>query len=208
MMGLSSEQLKTSLDAIAVIEPGFAAAIAATGYPEPRLRDPGYATLLRTIVGQQVSVAAAASVWNKLEALLGKGCSPEKLIAQDFDALRACGLSRQKQGYARSLAELVITGALPLDALPTDDEEAITYLTQVKGIGRWSAEIYLLFAEGRTDIWPAGDLAVQEGVGRLLKMEARPSEKDIREIAENWRPHRGAAAIFTWHIYAAGFQAI
>ena len=208
MMGLSSEQLKTSLDAIAVIEPGFAAAIAATGYPEPRLRDPGYATLLRTIVGQQVSVAAAASVWNKLEALLGKGCSPEKLIAQDFDALRACGLSRQKQGYARSLAELVMTGALPLDALPADDEEAITYLTQVKGIGRWSAEIYLLFAEGRTDIWPAGDLAVQEGVGRLLKMEARPSEKDIREIAENWRPHRGAAAIFTWHIYAAGFQAI
>jgi DNA-3-methyladenine glycosylase II len=207
-MGLSAKQLKASLDAIGVLEPRFADAIAATGYPEPRLRDPGYATLLRTIVGQQVSVAAAASVWNKLEALLGEGCAPDKLIAQDFDALRACGLSRQKQGYARSLAELVITGALPLDALPKDDEEAITYLTQVKGIGRWSAEIYLLFAEGRPDIWPAGDLAVQEGVGRLLKMEARPSEKDIRVLAENWRPHRGAAAIFTWHIYAAGFQAI
>ena len=207
-MGLSATQLKTSLDAIAKIEPGFAVAIIATGYPEPRLRDPGYATLLRTIVGQQVSVAAAASVWNKLEALLGEGCPPEKLIAQDFDALRACGLSRQKQGYARSLAELVITGALPLDALPKDDEEAIAYLTQVKGIGRWSAEIYLLFAEGRTDIWPAGDLAVQEGVGRLLKMEARPSEKDIRDLAEAWRPHRGAAAIFTWHIYQAGFKAI
>jgi DNA-3-methyladenine glycosylase II len=207
-MGLSAKQLKASLDAIGVLEPRFADAIAATGYPEPRLRDPGYATLLRTIVGQQVSVAAAASVWNKLETLLGEGCAPDKLIAQDFDALRACGLSRQKQGYARSLAELVITGALPLDALPKDDEEAITYLTQVKGIGRWSAEIYLLFAEGRPDIWPAGDLAVQEGVGRLLKMEARPSEKDIRVLAENWRPHRGAAAIFTWHIYAAGFQAI
>ena len=207
-MGLSASQLKTSLDAIANVEPGFAAALAATGYPEPRLRDPGYATLLRTIVGQQVSVAAAASVWNKLEALLGKSCAPDRLIAQDFDALRACGLSRQKQGYARSLAELVMTGALPLDALPEDDEEAIAYLTKVKGIGRWSAEIYLLFAEGRPDIWPAGDLAVQEGVGRLLKMEARPSEKDIRTIAENWRPHRGAAAIFTWHIYQAGFQAI
>ena len=207
-MGLSASQLKTSLDAIANVEPGFAAALAATGYPEPRLSDPGYATLLRTIVGQQVSVAAAASVWNKLEALLGKSCAPDRLIAQDFDALRACGLSRQKQGYARSLAELVMTGALPLDALPEDDEEAIAYLTKVKGIGRWSAEIYLLFAEGRPDIWPAGDLAVQEGVGRLLKMEARPSEKDIRTIAENWRPHRGAAAIFTWHIYQAGFQAI
>ena len=207
-MGLTAEQLKKSLDALAEIEPGIAAAIAATGYPEPRLSDPGYATLLRTIVGQQVSVAAAASVWNKLEALLGAGCPPENLIAQDFDSLRACGLSRQKQGYARSLAELVITGALPLDALPEEDEEAITYLTRVKGIGRWSAEIYLLFAEGRVDIWPAGDLAVQEGVGRLLKMEARPSEKDIREIAERWRPNRGAAAIFTWHIYAKGFQAI
>jgi DNA-3-methyladenine glycosylase II len=207
-MGLTAKQLKASLDAIGALEPRFADAIAATGYPEPRLREPGYATLLRTIVGQQVSVAAAASVWNKLEALLGEGCAPDKLIAQDFDALRACGLSRQKQGYARSLAELVITGALPLDALPKNDEEAITYLTQVKGIGRWSAEIYLLFAEGRPDIWPAGDLAVQEGVGRLLKMEARPSEKDIRVLAENWRPHRGAAAIFTWHIYAVGFQAI
>ena len=207
-MGLSAKQLKASLDAIAVIEPRFADAIAATGYPEPRLRDPGYTTLLRTIVGQQVSVAAASSVWNKLEALLGEGCSPEKLIAQDFDALRGCGLSRQKQGYARSLAELVMTGTLPLDALPDDDEEAIAYLTQVKGIGRWSAEIYLLFAEGRLDIWPAGDLAVQEGVGRLLKLDTRPSEKEIRLLAERWRPHRGAAAIFTWHIYAKGFQAI
>lgn len=207
-MGIAAKDLQASLDALAALEPRFADAISATGYPEARIRDPGYTTLLRTIVGQQVSVAAAASVWNKLEALIGEGCAPDKLIAQDFDALRACGLSRQKQGYARSLAELVLAGALPLDALPADDEEAIAYLTQVKGIGRWSAEIYLLFAEGRPDIWPAGDLAVQEGVGRLLKMEARPSEKDIREIAESWRPHRGAAAIFTWHIYAAGFQAI
>ena len=207
-MGIPAEGLRTSLDALAVLEPRFADAIAATGYPEARIRDPGYTTLLRTIVGQQVSVAAASSVWNKLEALLGEGCDPEKLIAQDFDALRGCGLSRQKQGYARSLAELVISGELPLDALPEDDEEAIAYLTRVKGIGRWSAEIYLLFAEGRADIWPAGDLAVQEGVGRLLKLEARPSEKDIRALAEQWRPHRGAVAIFTWHIYAKGFQAI
>ena len=207
-MGIAAKDLQASLDALAVIEPRFADAIAATGYPEARIRDPGYTTLLRTIVGQQVSVAAASSVWNKLEALLGEGCAPDRLIAQDFDALRACGLSRQKQGYARSLAELVISGELPLNALPEDDEEAIAYLTKVKGIGRWSAEIYLLFAEGRVDIWPAGDLAVQEGVARLLKLDARPSEKDIREIAENWRPHRGAAAIFTWHIYAKGFQAI
>jgi DNA-3-methyladenine glycosylase II len=207
-MGIRSIELNASLDALSAIEPGFRRAIQFAGYPEERVREPGYATLLRTIVGQQVSVAAAASVWNKLEALLGPGCPPENLIVQEFDDLRACGLSRQKQGYARSLADLVITGALPLDALPADDEEAIAYLTTVKGIGRWSAEIYLLFAEGRPDIWPAGDLAVQEGVGRLLGLPIRPSEKEIRELAEPWRPHRGAAAIFTWHIYAAGFQAI
>lgn len=207
-MGLSTERLKASLDALAAREPRIGAALEATGYPEPRIREPGYTTLLRTIVGQQVSVAAAASVWNKLEALLGEGCAPEKLIAEDFDALRACGLSRQKQGYARSLAELVLSGALPLDAMPADDEEAISYLTEVKGIGRWSAEIYLLFAEGRGDIWPAGDLAVQEGVKRILGLNERPSEKAIRDIAEDWRPHRGAAAIFTWHVYADGFEAI
>ncbi|MFN0045213.1 MAG: DNA-3-methyladenine glycosylase family protein [Sphingorhabdus sp.] len=207
-MGISASKLKASLDALAIIEPRFADAIEATGYPEARIREPGYTTLLRTIVGQQVSVAAAASVWNKLELLLGEGCSAQKLIEQDFDALRSCGLSRQKQGYARSLAELVLSGELPLETLPSDDEDAISYLTKVKGIGRWSAEIYLLFAEGRVDIWPAGDLAVQEGVGRLLKLDARPSEKEIRTLAEKWRPHRGAAAIFTWHIYAKGFQAI
>ena len=207
-MGISASKLKASLDALAIIEPRFADAIEATGYPEARIREPGYTTLLRTIVGQQVSVAAAASVWNKLELLLGEGCSAQKLIEQDFDALRSCGLSRQKQGYARSLAELVLSGELPLETLPLDDEDAISYLTKVKGIGRWSAEIYLLFAEGRVDIWPAGDLAVQEGVGRLLKLDARPSEKEIRTLAEKWRPHRGAAAIFTWHIYAKGFQAI
>jgi DNA-3-methyladenine glycosylase II len=208
MAGLTAEQLQASLDALGKVDKRFAHAVTATGYPEPRHRDPGYATLLRTIVGQQVSVAAAASVWNKLEALIGDGCSPEKLIEQDFESLRACGLSRQKQGYARSLAELVISGALPLDAMPADDEEAIAYLTQVKGIGRWSAEIYLLFAEARPDVWPAGDLAVQEGVKRILGLEERPSEKAIREMSEAWRPHRGAAALFTWHVYAAGFEAI
>ncbi|MFX6258341.1 DNA-3-methyladenine glycosylase 2 family protein, partial [Acinetobacter baumannii] len=90
-------------------EPAIARAIGIAGYPETRIRDRGYATLLRTIVGQQVSVAAAASVWNKLEAALGTGCAPDALIAADFESLRACGLSRQKQGYARSLGELVVS---------------------------------------------------------------------------------------------------
>ena len=200
-MGRTLEALRGGLDALAAREPALAAALGRIGYPEPRIRPRGYATLLRTIVGQQVSVAAAASMWRKLEGALGEEVDPHALLASDFDTLRACGLSRQKQGYARSLCELVTTGELTFDALPADDEEAIALLTRIKGIGRWSAEIYLLFAEGRPDIWPAGDLAVQAGLHKLLGLDARPDEKQTRQLAEAWRPHRGAAAIFTWHAY-------
>lgn len=190
-----------SLSALGRLAPPFADAMARHGVPAPRVQPRGYQTLLRTIVGQQVSVAAAASVWRKLEAALGPGCPPELLAAQSDETLRACGLSRQKAGYARSLAGLVTSGALDLHALPADDEEAIAQLVAVKGIGRWSAEIYLLFAEGRADIWPAGDLAVQIEIGRLFGMPERPSERAVRALAEDWRPHRGTAAILAWHSY-------
>lgn len=208
-MGLSADQLQTALDALAEREPAFAAGIARAGYPEPRIREPGYATLLRTIVGQQVSVASAASVWTKLDAALGgRAGDPDALLAASDQVLKGAGLSRQKLGYARSLAGLVTSGELDLHHLPADDEEAIAELTRIKGIGRWSAEIYLLFAEGRADIWPAGDLAVQIEVGRLLGHAERPSEKLTREVAENWRPHRGAAAIFAWHHYRVDMEVI
>jgi DNA-3-methyladenine glycosylase II len=200
-MGLTARQLRSGIDAVAAREPAIARAVTLAGYPEPRIRERGYKTLLRTIVGQQVSVAAAGSMWRKLEALLGEEVPAEALLAHDFDALRACGLSRQKQGYARSLCELVTSGELDLHSLPADDEEAIALLTKIKGIGRWSAEIYLLFAEGRPDIWPAGDLAVQAGLGRILGLDERPGERAVRELAEPWRPHRGAVAILTWHCY-------
>jgi DNA-3-methyladenine glycosylase II len=195
------EDIVAGLDAVAAGDLRIAAALERAGYPGPRLRERGYRTLLRTIVGQQVSVAAAASVWRKLEALLGEDMPPEALLAAEFDALRACGLSRQKQGYARSLCELVAGGELDLYGLPADDEDAIAQLVRIKGIGRWSAEIYLLFAEGRPDVWPAGDLAVQAGLARILALPERPSEKDTRALAEPWRPHRGAVAILTWHCY-------
>ncbi|AWW73988.1 DNA glycosylase [Erythrobacter sp. KY5] len=201
-MGLTAEIITREMDALAAKDERVGEELARIGYPAPRLRDRGYKTLLRTIVGQQVSVAAATSMWNKLEAELGEDFTPACLLERDFDTLRACGLSRQKQGYARSLCELVDAGELDFDNLPADDEDAIEELTRIKGIGRWSAEIYLLFAEGRTDIWPAGDLAVQEGVKRLLDMEERPKEKETRELGERWSPHRGAMAIFTWHFYA------
>lgn len=207
-MGLSADQLKTALDALAEWEPAFAAALARVGYPAPRLRERGYATLLRTIIGQQVSTKAAQSVWNKLEGLVGSLDDPANITGATDETLREAGLSRQKAGYARSLAALVASGELDLHNLPADDEEAIAKLVAVKGIGRWSAEIYLLFAEGRTDIWPAGDLAVQIEIGRILGHEARPSEKLVRDLAEPWRPHRGAAAIFAWHHYQSDMTVV
>jgi DNA-3-methyladenine glycosylase II len=198
-MGIAAEALKQSLDALAAREPRIAAALAAAGYPEPRVSAPGYQTLLRAIVGQQVSIKAAASMWAKLTAAVGDPPDPNALLAASDETLRAAGLSRQKASYARSLAEEVVSGRLDFARLPADDEEAIAELVRVKGIGRWTAEVYLLFAEGRTDVWPAGDLAVQIETGRIMGLDEKPTEKRVRELADAWRPHRGAFAIFTWH---------
>lgn len=199
----TTESLSRSLLALAEREKAFANVLDTHGHPEPRASEPGVETLLRTIVGQQVSVQAARSMWNKLTAKLGQPVDLQKLVASSDDELREAGLSRQKAGYARSLAGLVLSGELDLAHLPEDDEEAIDQLIKIKGIGRWSAEIYLLFAEGRHDVWPAGDLAVQIEIGKLLGLDGKPTEKQLRELAEAWRPHRGAAAVLAWHSYNA-----
>jgi len=193
------DTIRAAVEALAAREKAFAKVVDKHGIPEPRRSDPGAHTLLRTIVGQQVSVAAARSMWSKLEA--GYGSPPDlgAILKATDEELRVAGISRQKAGYSRSLAELVLSGELDLAALPADDEDAIAHLMKIKGIGRWSAEIYLLFAEGRPDVWPAGDLAVQVEIGRLLGLAEKPSEKHLREIAERWRPYRGAAAILAWH---------
>jgi DNA-3-methyladenine glycosylase II len=198
-VGISAEGLRESLDALAGRDARIAAALEQAGYPEPRISEPGYHTLLRAIVGQQVSVASAASMWAKLTALVGDPPNPQALIDASDETLRSAGLSRQKAAYARSLADEVVSGRLDFARLSPDDDEAVEELVRVKGIGRWTAEVYLLFAEGRRDIWPAGDLAVQIETGRILGLGAKPTEKRLRELAEPWRPHRGALAIFTWH---------
>jgi DNA-3-methyladenine glycosylase II len=200
-MGLNAADLTAGVDALCGIEPAFAAALARSGYPAPRISARGHATLLRTIVGQQVSVTSAAATFARLALLVGDPDDPSGIARATDEELRGAGLSRQKASYARSLADEVTSGRLDLSALPADDEAAIAALVRVKGIGRWSAEIYLLFAEGRPDIWPAGDLAVQIEIGRILGHESRPDERLTRTVAEEWRPHRGAAAIFAWHSY-------
>ena len=195
------QSIRSAVEALAGREAAFARVIEKHGLPEPRSSNRGVETLLRTIVGQQVSVAAARSMWAKLEAAFGAPPDLDLLLAASDEELRAAGMSRQKSGYLRSLAELVISGELDLDALPADDEEAIALLTRIKGIGRWSAEIYLLFAEGWPDVFPAGDLAVLIEIGRLLGLPDKPSEKELRALAEAWRPYRGAAAVLAWHSY-------
>jgi DNA-3-methyladenine glycosylase II len=197
----TKKSIKSAVQALTEREPAFAAVVDRHGVPEPRNSEPGATTLLRTIVGQQVSVAAARSMWAKLEAAFGSPPDLNRLLAATDEELRAAGMSRQKSGYIRSLAQLVISGELDLANLPADDEEAIALLTKIKGIGRWSAEIYLLFAEGRADVFPAGDLAVMVELGRLMGLADKPSEKQLRELAEAWRPHRGAAAVLAWHSY-------
>jgi DNA-3-methyladenine glycosylase II len=197
----TSTSIRSHVEALAGREPAFARVVETHGIPEPRASKRGAETLLRTIVGQQVSVAAARSMWAKLEAAFGSPPDLQLLLAAGDEDLRAAGMSRQKSGYIRSLAELVISGELDLESLPEDNEEAIALLTRIKGIGRWSAEIYLLFAEGRPDVFPAGDLAVQIELGRLMGLKEKPSEKQLRELAEPWRPYRGAAAVLAWHSY-------
>ena len=201
-MGLSATQLQSCLAALAAAHPPIAAALAAHGHPEPRLRPRGAGTMMRAIVGQQVSTKAAASIWNKLEAACGGDMDDlARVAATPFEVLRNAGLSGQKASYVQALADAVTSGVIDFASLPDDDEAAILLLSSIKGIGRWSAEIYLLFAEGRADIFPAGDLALQVQLGRMLGEEARPTEKRARALVEPMRPHRGALSILLWHNY-------
>ncbi|WP_234026230.1 DNA-3-methyladenine glycosylase family protein [Qipengyuania thermophila] len=196
-------ELRRALGHLARRDPAVALQLEQAGWPEPRVRPRGMATLLRTIVGQQVSVAAADAIWRRLAEALDGANDPARLAAASDASLRACGLSRMKIAYAHSLSAHLLDGRLVLGALPADDEEAVQALTRVSGIGRWSAEIYLMFAEQRPDIWPAGDLAVREGMRRILALEERPSERAVRQMGPRWSPHRSALALLAWHVYAA-----
>lgn len=173
-----------------------------TGPAPARELDAGFAALLRIIVDQQVSTHAGAAIWRKLEATLGGPVEPDRVIAIGEEGLRASGFSRGKTRYALGLADAVASGTLDLEGLSTrPDDEATAALTAIKGIGRWTAEIYLMFALGRPDIMPSGDLALQIGAQLLLGLPARPSIKELDREAERWRPYRSAAAVMLWQYY-------
>lgn len=201
---LTKRHLQTALDEIARRDRHIAAALEQAGYPEERrVGEPGYAHFLRIIVGQQLSVKAAATIFGRLEAALDGEPRPERLLATSDEELRALGLSRQKVAYARGLSQAVLEGSLvpaALAALP--DQEVIDQITRLKGFGRWSAEMFLLFSLGRPDVWPADDLAIQAGIQRIRNLRKRPDRKKTDAIAAPWKPYRGAVAIFVWHYYS------
>ncbi|MDD9902378.1 MAG: DNA-3-methyladenine glycosylase 2 family protein [Rhodospirillaceae bacterium] len=200
-MVTTPETIAAALDELAGRDADIARTLADVGYPEPRVREPGFATLLNIIIGQQVSVQSAAAIRGRLlEA--ADPLTPESFLALDDDALRAVGFSRRKIEYGRFLAQDIQEGRFDPDALPAlDDGTALEQIVARKGLGRWSAEVYLLFALGRGDIWPADDLAVQVAVQHLKRLEARPDRATMDLLAEAWRPHRGAAALLMWHVY-------
>ena len=199
---LTENMLADGLAALAAADSDIARALGEAGPPALRRREAGFEALLGAIVSQQVSKAAAATIWNRL-VNAAEPLNPQTLMALGEDALRAVGLSRQKARYARGLAEAVATGAIDFDALVGRSDEAIVdELVRLKGIGRWSAEVYLLFALGRPDAFPADDLALMIGAQRLKRLDARPDRKRLTEIAEVWRPWRGPAALLLWHYYS------
>jgi len=176
-------------------------AIEQAGAPAERRHKTGFPTLLRIIVDQQVSVQAGAAIWRKLDQNLG-GVSAKRILAAGEGDLRACGLSRAKAVYALALAEAVSLRALNLSSLHRMEDDSVReILMTIKGIGRWTADIYLMFALGRGDVWPAGDLALAEAAKRLLELPERPSPTEMDSIGERWKPWRTAAAITLWHYY-------
>jgi DNA-3-methyladenine glycosylase II len=197
----NAEQINAARMALAGLDPALAAAHAATPRFEWRLRPSGYAGLMKMVVEQQVSVAAAAAIWRRFDEGLG-GVTAEAVLARDEAALKLYGLSAPKARYARAIAEAHIGGHVNLDRLgDLDDAAAVAALVAIKGVGRWTAETYLMFCEGRLDLFPAGDVALQEGLRLADGAATRLLEKALYQRAEAWRPYRGVAAHLLWAYY-------
>ena len=164
-----------------------------------RPSDP-YGALLRSIVGQQLSTGAARSIYGRLtEQFGGRAPTPQELLDADPEAVRAAGLSRPKVKYLRSLAEHVLSGELELDRLSElSDEELTQELTAVKGLGQWTADMFLIFHLGRPDVLPVGDLGVRRAVERAYGLEGLPSAEELERLGERWRPYRSLASLYLW----------
>ena len=198
----SEEALSAGLEALRHLDPAMVSHIlAVAGRPPLRRRDPGYEGLSAIIVSQQVSTASATAIFGRLKAAVSP-LQPALMLETSEETLRGCGLSIQKIRALRSIAAAVTSGALPLDALTAmPAEDAAQALLAVKGIGPWTANVFLLFCLGHPDAWPAGDIALQEAARIALALEHRPGTAELDAIGERWRPHRGVAARLLWSYY-------
>ena len=184
--------------ALAAADPVMAGVIAAAGGAALRPRRDAFHSLARSIVGQQISVKAAESVWGRLTAHCG-AVTPAALAGRTGEELRACGLSLRKAGYLLGLAERFASGAIDPDALRRlDDEAAVEALCRAKGVGRWTAEMFLIFHMLRPDVLPLADLGVQRAIGNLYAGGERPTAEAMRAAAEPWRPWRSVAVWYLW----------
>lgn len=187
--------------ALAAEDPAIGAVVEAYGVPEFWQRPATFATLVLLVVEQQVSLASAKAVFDRLMAALG-AVTPETILAADLDLLGQVGLTRQKQRYVRLLAEAVAEGRLDLTRLATlPDSEARDQLLALTGIGPWTADCYLLAALCRPDSWPVGDRALQVGVGEVLGHTDIPTSIELEGLGDRWRPVRAVAARLVWHAY-------
>jgi DNA-3-methyladenine glycosylase II len=198
--GLTYRSLRAAVRTLAGNDPSIAASVRRFGVPPLWGREPSFATLVHLILEQQVSLASALAAFERLRLATG-GVTPETFLPLDDGTLRGVGFSRQKTGYARGLALALLDGfdLARLERLP--DDEVRRELTGLRGIGPWTADIYLTMCLCRPDVWPRGDLALATGAMELLALPARPSEPELDAITERWRPHRAVAARVVWNHY-------
>ena len=201
---LDTASLAAGCRALASREPVLATLFARNGVPPLWRRKPGFPTLVRLVLEQQVSLASGAAAYRRLEARLGD-VTPAGFLTLDDDELLRIGFSRQKTRYVRLLAEALVSGEFDLAAAHgLDDAAALAHLQQLVGVGPWTAGNYLLFALGRADVWPSGDRALVVSLGRALGRDAPPSYAEADAMAEDWRPWRAVAARLLWHDYLGG----
>jgi DNA-3-methyladenine glycosylase II len=198
----TAEDIKRHLGIVRRRDKRISDAIKRAGLPEPRVIGPGFATLIRIIGDQQVSTAAGAAIHAKLKRNAGGRITAPRLLALGESGMRASGFSGQKTRYALGLAEAVAAGTLNFKKLErADDDDVRATLTAFKGIGDWTADIYLMFAMGRPDVWPVGDLALQLAVQLLHDSDEKPSQKEMIQHGEAWRPYRSSVSLLLWRYY-------
>jgi DNA-3-methyladenine glycosylase II len=201
---LTAAILPDALAELTVRDARLARIVAEFGPPPLWAREPGFPTLLRIILEQQVSLASAQAAFDRLLAIASP-LTPERFLELDDATLKMAGFSRQKTRYGRELAGAILCGSLDLDALDALDDEAVrATLTKVVGIGRWTADIYLLMALCRPDAWPTGDLALATAARHALGLGTTPATAELESIGEAWRPWRAVAARVLWHFYLSG----